>query len=107
MDYKIILGIVAVVVGFISYAPYFKDIFYGKTRPHSFSWFIWALLEGTAFFAQLSKGGSSGAWVTGTTALLCLSVFIVSLSRGEKKFTNIDKISFAGGLLGIVVWFFF
>ena len=104
MDYKTILGILAVIIGLVSYIPYFRDIFYGQTRPHIFSWLIWSLLEGTDFFAQLSRGGAAGAWVTGTTALLCLSVFIVSLSRGEKNITRTDKISFAGALLGLIFW---
>lgn len=104
MDHKIILGIIAVVIGFVSYIPYFKDIFYGQTRPHIFSWFIWALLEGTAFFAQLSKGGGAGAWVTGTTAVLCFTVFVVALRKGEKEFTYIDKLSFAGAILGLILW---
>jgi len=104
MDYKVILGIIAVAIGLVSYIPYFKDIFYGQTKPHIFSWLIWALLEGTDFFAQLSKGGAAGAWVTGTTAVLCLSVFVVSLSRGEKNITRTDKITFVGALLGLLFW---
>lgn len=106
IDYKIILGIAAIAVGFVSYIPYFRDIFFGRTRPHMFSWFVWAILEGTAFFAQLSKGGGAGAWVTGTTSVLCLSVFVVSLSRGEKNITRGDKISFGGAILGMILWYF-
>lgn len=106
MDYKIILGLAAIVVGFVSYIPYFRDVFLGKTKPHMFSWFVWALLEGTAFFAQVSKGGGAGAWVTGTTSVLCLTVFIVSLSRGEKNITLGDKLSLAAALLAIVLWYF-
>jgi hypothetical protein len=104
MDYKIILGIIAVTVGFVSYIPYFKNIFLGNTKPHMFSWLIWALLEGIAFFAQLSRGGGAGAWVTGTTAILCVLVFSVSLSRGEKNIVFSDKISFAGAILGLILW---
>jgi hypothetical protein len=106
MDYKIILGIIAIAIGLVSYIPYFKDIFSGHTKPHMFSWFVWALLEGTAFFAQLSKGAGAGAWVTGTTSILCLSVFAVSLSRGEKNITTSDKLSLAGAMLGIILWYF-
>lgn len=104
LEYKTILGIIAVAIGFVSYIPYFKDIFFGQTRPHVFSWFVWALLEGTAFFAQLSKGAGAGAWVTGTTAVLCFAVFVVSLSRGEKNFTGTDKLCLAGAILGIILW---
>jgi hypothetical protein len=106
MDYKTVLGIIAIAVGFVSYIPYFRDIFLGQTKPHMFSWFVWAVLEGTAFFAQLSKGAGAGAWVTGTTSILCLSVFVVSLSRGEKDITLSDKLSLVGALLGIVLWYF-
>jgi hypothetical protein len=104
MDYKTILGIAAVVIGFVSYIPYFKDIFYGRTKPHAFSWFAWALLEGIAFFALVSKGAGAGAWVLAMTSILCLGVFLVSLSKGEKNFTLIDKLSLAGAMLGLVLW---
>ena len=106
MDYKTVFAIIAVVIGFVSYIPYFKDIFAGRTKPHMFTWFIWAVLEGTAFFAQLSKGAGAGAWVTGTTSVLCLSVFVTSLSRGEKNITFGDKLSLAGAMLGIILWYF-
>lgn len=41
-DYKIILGLVAVVVGFVGYIPYLRDLFKGTTKPHVFSWGVWA-----------------------------------------------------------------
>ena len=106
MDYKTVFAIIAIAIGFVSYIPYFKDTFAGRTKPHMFTWFIWAVLEGTAFFAQASKGAGAGAWVTGTTSILCVSVFLVSLSRGEKKITFGDKLSLAGAVLGVVLWYF-
>jgi hypothetical protein len=81
-------------------------VFAGRTKPHMFTWFIWAVLEGTAFFAQTGKGAGAGAWVTGTTCLLCLSVFLVSLSKGEKEITLADKICLSGAILGIIFWYF-
>ena len=58
------LGIFAIVIGIYSYIPYFRDIVAGRTKPHAFSWFVWALLTGIAFFAQLHGKGGAGAWVT-------------------------------------------
>ena len=104
MEYKIILGIVAVAVGLISYAVYFRSIFYGRTKPHMFSWLVWGLLEGTAFFAQLSSGGGSGAWVTGATAALCFVVFAAALKKGEKQITRLDWYSLLGAFLGLALW---
>jgi hypothetical protein len=104
MDYKIIVGGLAVVLGILAYLPYFKSIFYGRTKPHMFSWFVWFLIQGIAFFVQTLTGAGPGAWVTGLTSVMCLSVFIISLSRGEKNITAIDKVSFTGALLGISFW---
>lgn len=104
MDYKTILGIIAVAIGLAGYIPYFRNIFYGKTKPHVFSWFVWSLLEGTAFFAQVSKGAGAGAWVTGVTALLCFGVFVAAISRGEKNITRLDWMSLVGAFLGLALW---
>lgn len=104
MDYKIILGTLAVIIGFIGYVPYYRDIFKGKTKPHAFSWFGWVLLEGIGFFAQLSEGAGPGTWVTFASALLALGIAILSLRYGEKDIKIVDWIAFAGGILGIILW---
>jgi len=57
MDYKVILGTVAVVMALYSYVPYIKDIFAGKTKPHAFTWLIWGLLTSIAFFGQMADRG--------------------------------------------------
>lgn len=103
-DYKIILGIIAAAVGFIGYIPYFRDIFKGKTKPHVFSWFVWCLLTGIAFFAQIAEGAGPGAWVTGFAAITCLVVAVLAIFRGEKKITLSDWLSFIGALLGLLLW---
>ena len=103
-NYQIILGIVASVVGLLSYIPYFRDILKGKTRPHVFSWFVWGLLAGIVFFAQTAKGAGPGSWVTGLTAAGCFSIAMLALFRGEKIITKVDWFSFLGALLGIIFW---
>lgn len=103
-DYKIALGIVAAILGFVGYAPYFRDISLGRTRPHVFSWFVWGLLTGIAFFAQIAKGGGAGAWVTGFSAVICMCIAGLALFYGEKDITKSDWLSLGGALLGIVFW---
>ena len=53
LEYKTILGIIAVIIALAGYVPYFRDIFRGKTKPHAFSWLVWASLTGIAFFGQI------------------------------------------------------
>ena len=56
MDIRVLLSIIATCIAVISYIPYLKDIWTGRTKPHAFSWFIWALLGYIAGVAQLSDG---------------------------------------------------
>jgi hypothetical protein len=104
MDYRIALGIIASVIGTVSYLPYFINIFKGKTKPHVFSWFVWGLLTGIAFFAQMAKGAGAGAWVTGLTAFFCLIIAMIALFRGEKGVTKSDWFCFIGALCGLLLW---
>lgn len=104
MLYKEVLAVVGIVIGFISYFFYFRGILLGRTKPHIFSWLVWTVINFTAFFAQLIKGGGAGAWITAANAFLCLAVTIISLSFGEKNITSSDWLCLGGAFLGIILW---
>ncbi len=104
-DYKIYLGILAVILGILSYIPYFRDLFTGKTKPHAFSWFVWFLLTGIAFAAQVLEHAGPGAWVTATTSLFCFIVFLFALAKGHKDFPIIDWLCLFSALLALGIWF--
>lgn len=101
---KDILGLLAVCIALYSYIPYFRDIFRGKTKPHAFSWFVWGLMTGIAFFAQLSAGAKAGAWATGFTALVCFIIFGCALKVGRKNIVAIDWFFLGGSLLSLALW---
>lgn len=98
------LGIIAILVGLISYIPYIKDIFQNKTKPHAYSWFVWGSLTGIAFFGQLVSGGGPGAWVTGFTAAVSFGIFYLALNRGEQEITRSDRWSLAGATIALGIW---
>jgi len=102
--YQIILGYSATLLALISFVPYFRDIFRGKTKPHVFTWFVWGLLTGTAFFVQISEGAGIGAWVTGIESLGCFAITVLALWHGEKNITRVDWVCFVAALGGIVLW---
>lgn len=105
MDYKFVLGISAIVIAFVSYIPYVRDIFAGKTKPHAFSWFIWGVLTAIGFAGQLAGGAGSGAWVTGFTALACFSISIVGLVKGRKNIIFVDWLSLIGAGVALFLWY--
>ncbi|MFZ4631959.1 MAG: hypothetical protein ACOYL8_01975 [Patescibacteria group bacterium] len=104
MNYKNIIGILAAVIGFIGYIPYFRDILLKKTKPHLFSWFIWTLISGIAFFAQMNEGAGSGAWVVGLSSIICFSIGVLALFQGERKITTPDWIALSGAIIGLTLW---
>jgi hypothetical protein len=79
MQIKIVISFIATVIAVVSYIPYIRDIHSGKTKPHGFSWLIWALLAYIAGFAQLSRGGGFGAMVALVTATISLRIAYVSI----------------------------
>src|SRR5690606_9865601 len=94
----------ATAFGLMGYVVYLKDVFWGRTKPHAFSWLLWSLLASIGFFAQVSEGAGAGAWVTGMTAAMCLLIALIGAFSGKDHIMKIDLYCFIGALLGIVVW---
>lgn len=103
---KDVFGIIAVILTFVGYIPYIQDTINGKTKPHIYSWFIWAFVTFIIFGLQILGKGGAGAFVTLATAILCLTIFILGLKNGQKNITKFDTITFIVALIAILVWVF-
>lgn len=101
---KEIIGIVAAALAFVAYAPYFRDIFKGKTKPHAYSWFIWGLTSVLIFALQITHGGGPGAYTTATVAAISFFVCFLSLRRGTKYITRSDTLFFVMALAAAGCW---
>jgi len=103
-EYKIVLGVLTIAIALVSYSFYFRDIFSGKTKPHAFSWFVWSVLAGIVFAAQLVENAGPGAWITGFTAVVCLAISILASFKATEQFKAFDWISLAAALAALVLW---
>lgn len=102
---KTIISIISIILIFISYSFYIKDILKGKTKPHVFTWGLWSLVVFILFLLQLSAGAKSGAYPTLFVSLLCITVFILSLIKEEdKNIKPVDIIFLIITLLTIPIW---
>ena len=68
--YKELLAAAAIVLTFAMFVPYILSIHAGRTKPHAFSWIIWALATFVVFLAQLADRGGPGAWPIGVSGLI-------------------------------------
>ncbi|MBI1326950.1 MAG: hypothetical protein GC136_04830 [Alphaproteobacteria bacterium] len=103
---KEIFGILSVLLALTRFSTYFWSIFRGTTRPHLFSWLIWAILMLVAGYAQHVDGAGAGAWATVFAGFACLSVAIISIWKGEKNITRSDWMYLIAALAAIPAWYF-
>lgn len=105
IEIKDLIGIIAIVLTFIGYVPYIRDIFKGKTKPHIYSWFLWGFVTTIAFALQLSGGAGIGAYVTLAAAVLCIVVFILGLRlKGKRDITLSDTLFLLLAFVALFLW---
>jgi hypothetical protein len=104
MNIKIFFGITAVVVGLISYYPYTKDLFSGKTKPHIYSWLIWTITQGTAMVAIFYGGGVWGGLELLMGTIFNVAILVFCLRYGTKNITKSDTVVLIIALLAILAW---
>lgn len=80
MEKELLTGI-GIIITLIGYTAYIYSIFKGNTKPHPFSWIVFATLTAIGFFAQLSDGGGTGSYITGLSALISYVIAIIALEN--------------------------
>ncbi len=103
MSVKLLFGLASIGFALVAYYFYFRDIFLGKTKPHTFSWLVWTILAANGFFAQMSAGAGIGAWATGLTSLASGVVFCFALYKGDTRPTRFDWTLLALALVSLAL----
>lgn len=104
MDYKLVIGIIAVILSFVGYIPYIRDILRKKTTPHTFTWLIWTLAVGISAALQITGGAGVGAWTTVAVTLMCIFIFLLGLRNGKRDITKMDIVFFVLALISLFLW---
>ncbi|HEX2557572.1 MAG TPA: hypothetical protein VHK86_04560 [Nitrososphaera sp.] len=99
-----IFGVLSSFMMLCSRTHYFNSLFRGKAKPHTFSWFIWAIISSIGFAAQVAEGAGPGSWARGFSSLTCFILVIVSLLKGEKNVKKSDWITLFFALAAIPLW---
>lgn len=101
---KEIFSVIAVILTFIGYIPYYRDILRGKTRPHIYSWSLWSLITILIIALQITGGAGSAIWVTIAAGLFCLGVVILSFRNGKREITKLDTMVASLALIAVLCW---
>ena len=106
MPYREILSTFAILLTLYSFYPYIRSIQKGETKPHYFSWLIWALTTTLSAFTELADHGGVGAYSVLLSGLLCF--YVVYLSYQQERAYTISKIDWSVllfALSSLVVWY--
>ena len=99
---------VAIFVSLIAYFFYFKNIFYGSTKPNLVSWFIWMLAPMLGFFFNIKAGAGLSSLPVFLAGFGPLVVIIVSILNKNAywKLTAFDFICGVFALFALVLYVF-
>ncbi len=89
----------------LSFVPYIRDIFLGKTKPERISWLIWALLGAITFSSQLAKGATNSLILPGVQAIGDFLIFILSIKYGVGGLLKRDILGMLGAGIGLAAWY--
>lgn len=90
---KELLSAAAIVLTFAVFVPYIRSIRRGLTKPHVFSWLIWALGTFVVFLAQLADSAGVGAWPIGVSGVI--TAYVAVLAYGKKADSAITRTDWA------------
>lgn len=107
MDYKLIFAGISILLGTYAFFPYLRDTIRGKTQPHSYTWLIWSLTQGTAAVGMFYGGGGIGMLAFAIGAVFVFVTFLFSLKYGTKNITPFDTVLLVVALLAIFLWWYF
>jgi isopentenyl-diphosphate delta-isomerase type 1 len=101
---KDFITVIGIILTFVGYAPYLKNTFTGKTKPHIFSWFVWGLVTLIAFLLQMSDNAGPGALITLAAALICFVIIIIGIKKGTRDIVKSDFIFLILAVVAIGLW---
>ena len=104
MSIKEMLALFAMFLAVYCVVPYIKGILAGTTKPHLFTWIIFALIASIVAAVQFAESAGPGKWALIVNALTCIVVVFLSLKCGERDIKRSDWVSLAGALLAVPVW---
>lgn len=102
--YIIILWSALSTIGFFLYL---KDMFKGSTKPHMFTWFIWALMWYIGFWIQLTHGAGIASYIMLWFSIIPTIVFFYTLKSADKNIEKIDYMFLLWALWALILWLIF
>lgn len=100
----VIFGLLTLLIAAVSYSFYIRDILRGRTKPHGFTWAIWAVLSAFIFSQQMGANAGPGAWSTIFVSVAATVICLLSIRYGERSITKLDWLSLFAVAIVFIIW---
>jgi hypothetical protein len=106
MELKAVFSAIAVALTFVAFVPYIRAIRSGETRPHIFSWIIWASTTLIVSLAQWQAEGGVGAWPTAVSGIITAYIaFLAWVHKADSSITKVDWAFLIGAYSALPFWY--
>jgi hypothetical protein len=108
MELKATFSAIAVILTFIAFVPYIRSVHAGQTKPHIFSWIIWASTTLIVSVAQWQAEGGVGAWPTAISGVITAYIACLAwLHKGDSSITKSDWLFLVAAYSALPFWYIF
>lgn len=96
---------IAIALTLLAFYPFIRAILKGTSRPHVFSWFIWAAVTFTVATAQFAGGAGVGSLPLALSGLLTGGVALLALSKSaDTSIYRSDWVFLALAFTALPLW---
>jgi hypothetical protein len=99
-----VCGVISLALAIYCCVPYIRSILKGKTKPHQFSWIIFAIMNGIIALSQFLAGGRLSVLVPATFFVINIVTIILSFKYGVRNTSRYDQLLFGLCLATIAAW---
>lgn len=102
--FRNICGVISTILAIGCAVPYIRSVLQGKTKPHQFSFMVFAIMNGLVFVTQFLEGARQSVLIALVFFISTLITVVLSFSRGTRNTSPLDRTLFGFALLTIVIW---
>lgn len=99
-----VIGIISAILGILSYIPYYRDIFWGQTRPNRATFGILSFIGVIQVYSYIQTGATSTVFLPLIFTIGAISVFLISIKKGVGGASSLDIACLAGAVLSVIAW---
>lgn len=104
MNQDLIILSIWFIASSIGYFFYLKDMFLGTSKPHLFTWLIWAITWFTWFGIQALNGWWYWSLIMLYFAVIPSIIVVYALFKWEKNIENIDYLFLSIAAISLIFW---